>query len=124
MGLPLGESAVSDPMGVVRLRQLSWLQVLVNSLGVAGIVHRAVACRTGAWQEPSQALRSALESLGWSVHRNLACQRAAQWPLLQPEPEYPGRILLTPVDSFPLPGAAFTDGSLAGPGGGSCVVPG
>ena len=39
MRLPLGESAVSDAMGVVRMRQLSWLQVLVNSLGVAGVVH-------------------------------------------------------------------------------------
>ena len=120
MGLPLGESAVAEPMAVARLMQLVWLQYLANSTGVAGTVHRAIAWSDGAWREPSPALRSALSALGWRVRRNLECARAQHWPALVPELAYPGPILLEPHDSFPLPGALFTDGSFS-PSGGAAV---
>jgi len=43
MGLPLGESAVADPVAAMRLRQLQWLQVLANFGGISGVVPRADA---------------------------------------------------------------------------------
>ena len=86
MGLPLGESAIQDPLAVARLRQLTWAQLLPNLLGLVGIVHRAIALVDGIWAEPSAALQSALRSLGWQFRVNLQCCRAQQWPLLQSEP--------------------------------------
>ena len=121
MGLPLGDSAVLDPVAALRCQQLCWLQLLSNSLGLAGIVHRTIACPGNTWREPSKALQSALRSMGWSVRRNTACARASQWPHLSREQAYPGQLVLTPVDSFPMPGAVFTDGSLSSAGGGGSV---
>ena len=64
MGLPLGDSAVAEPIAVARLLQLQWLHCLSNCPGIAGVVHRFVAWSNGAWHEPSLALRSALAALG------------------------------------------------------------
>ena len=64
MGLPLGESAVADPVAAMRLRQLQWLQVLANFGGISGVVHRAVACPLSQWVEPSAALSAPLRSVG------------------------------------------------------------
>jgi hypothetical protein len=116
-GLPLGASAVCDPVFAVRERQLCWLQLLVNLPSLAGCVHRAAAGRTSGWRESTAALRSALKSVGWSMRRNLACARASQWPWVAPEIGYPGTIKLSPEDSFPAAGAVFTDGSISLSGG-------
>ena len=106
----------------MRGRQLRWLQLLANSPGVVGTVHRAVAWVDGAWVEPTPSLRSAVLALCWSVRRNEDCLRALTWLQLAPEVSYPGVVLLDPVDQFPDSGAAFTDGSLSGAGGAAVVV--
>lgn len=121
MGLPMGDSAVMDPVASMRLRQLTWLQVVANSTSLAGVVHRAVSCPGTAWDNPSPPVRSALKALGWTARRNVACLRAADWPRVAPEPRYPGQVITSPGDHFPLPGAVFTDGSLLGPIGGAAV---
>ena len=118
----LGESTVRDPMLEVRERQLQWLQLLANSPSNVGTIHRAVAWADGSWLEPTPALRSALNDMGWSVRRNVDCLRSANWPQLTPEAGYPGTVLLEPVDQFPMPGAAFSDGSLSGTGGAAVVL--
>ena len=122
-GLPLGDTAVREPLLEVRERQLRWLQLLANLPGIVGIVHRVVACPAATWDEPSAALRAAVKSLGWQVRRNVSCLRAAAWPLLEPELSYPGAIDVVPVDSFPAPGAVFTDGSLLTAGGAAVWIP-
>jgi hypothetical protein len=43
MGLPLGDTAVRDPMLEVRDRQLRWLQLVANLPGLVGLVHRVAA---------------------------------------------------------------------------------
>ena len=122
-GLPLGDTALRDPSFEVRLRQLVWLQLLANLHSVVGLIHRSLAWQQDTWVEPSPALQAALQSVGWSVHRNAQCLRATQWPAVSPELPYPGDILLQPEDSFPQVDAVFTDGSLAATGGAAAVQP-
>ena len=118
----LGDSTLRDPVLEMRERQLRWLQLLANSLGIVGIVHRVVALVDDCWVEPTPALGSALKEFGWTVRRNMECLRGADWPQLTPESSYPGPVLLDPVDQFPTPGAAFTDGSVSRTGGAAVVV--
>ena len=120
-GPPLGDTALRDPVFEMRLRQLQWLQLLVNLPGLVGCVHRTVAWKDDAWVEPTLALQSALQSISWTVHRNTSCLQASQWPTVSSEAPYPGEILLSPVDSFPLIGAVFSDGSLSAHGGAAAV---
>ena len=120
-GPPFGESALWDPVLELRQRQVCWMQLLYNSPGMVGDVHRFVAWDGDTWCEPSAAVRSAMKSLGWSVQRNKECARARGWPRLQPELGYLGQISVTPVDDFPQPGAMFTDGSLGRAGGAAAV---
>ena len=123
MGVPLRDSAVCEPLAVMHLWQLSWLQALGNSPGLVGVVHQALACHGGIQEDHSQALRSALQSVGWTVQCNVARARALPWPCPQPGPSYPGEICLTPMDSLPLPRAVSTDESLGGPGGAATRLP-
>ena len=122
-GPPLGDTALRDPTFEVRLRQLGWLQLLANLPGVVGFVHRFLAWRHSSWVEPTPALQAALQSVGWTVHRNTHCLRAAQWPTVCPEQPYPGAILLQPEDSFPQPDVVYTYGSLSATGGAAAVQP-
>ena len=71
--------------------------------------------------EPSRCLATALQSVGWSVRRNLTCLRASHWPHLDPEDSYKGVVELNPQDSFPLIEAVFTDGSLTAAGGAAAI---
>ena len=122
MGLPLGDSVVRDPVLEMRERQLRWLQTITNVPGLVGTVHRSLAWQHGEWREPTAALASALRSVQWRVRRNGSCLRAAAWPHITPEPSYPGEVLLTPVDSFAMPGAVYTDGSVSHCGGAAAVL--
>ena len=122
-GIPLGDSAVQDPEMEMRERQLRWWQVVANSPSLVGTVHRAVAWQSDTWREPTPAMASALRMMGWRAKRNLACLRAAAWPLVTPEQTFPGDILLHPVDDFALPGAVYTDGSVSRAGGAAAVQP-
>ena len=123
MGLPLGASAIREPIAEVRLQQLRWLQLIANSPGLVGTLHRAVACPASEWREPSAALRAALSAMSWSVRRNPASALSAPWPALLPESSYPGAVCLPTADCFPLPHAAFTDGSLGTRGGAAVWIP-
>ena len=117
MGLPLGETVIADPVTVMRSHQLVWLQLLSNFTGISGIIHRAIACPAVDWNEPSPALRAALLSVDWRIQRNVSSTSAASWPRLQPEPSFPGDLLLIPVDEFPAPDTVHTDGSVSTSGG-------
>ena len=77
----------------------------------------------GHWDEPTAALRTALRCLQWTVRRNASCLRSQRWPLLDPEPTYPGQVLLQPEDSFPPALAVFTDGSVSQRGGAAACQP-
>lgn len=121
LGWPLGESGPRHPVAHATVLQLHWLQELVNSSDIVGVLHRTLACPAGDWVEPSRALQSALQLLGWRIQRNPECARAAPWPCLAAEPCFRGDILATPDDSFPLEGAVFTDGSLMQSAGGAAV---
>jgi hypothetical protein len=123
IGAPIGESAVLDPVGMMRELQLGWLPKISTQRSLSGIVHRAVACPSSTWAEPSAALASALADLGWHVRRNPALPQAIPWPQLPPEPSFPGTILLEPVDDFPPPGAVYTDGSVMTSGGAAVCSP-
>ena len=118
----LGDFSVCDPMLEVRQRQMRWLQLLANSPGLVGNVHRAMAWVDDCWADPTPALQGALKDLGWYIRRNLDCRRAVNWPQIAPEVGYPGTVLLEPVDQFPSPGAAFTDGSFSTIGGAAAVM--
>jgi hypothetical protein len=120
-GPALGDSAVTDPIFAVRLRQLRWLQLLVNLPGLVGTVHRALGLMDSDWKEPSAALSAALAAVGWTSHRNLRCLRAAGWPAIDPEPEFSALVELVPQDVFPPEDAVFTDGSLSLAGGAAAV---
>ena len=122
-GPPLGECALRDPALEMLDRRLCWLQLLANLPGLAGLVHRAVTWCSGRWQEPSAALRAALQFSGWRVQRNPACIRALSWPVIDPEMSFPGTVIFQPEDSFPLLDAVFTDGSLTAVGGAAAVQP-
>ena len=121
MGPPLGDTAIREPLLEMRERQLRWLQLICNSLGPTGIIHRLLSWADDHWQEPTRSLATALQSVTWSVHRNMACLRSAQWPLLDPEMTYPGPVELQPQDTFPMLAAVFTDGSLSTTGGAAAV---
>ena len=110
------------PRGGHRGPKLRWLQLVYNLPGLVGVVHRVVAWRASTWKEPNGAFRAALKAVRWSVRRNLACIRAAAWPELAPEVGYPGEVVLQPVDSFPMEGALFTDGSIGASGGAAAVL--
>ena len=69
------------------------------------------------------ALQAALSAVGWRVRPNFACLRASSWPVVAPEADYPGAVLLQPVDSFALAGAVYTDGSVSQMGGAAAVQP-
>ena len=122
-GPPLGDTLVRDPMLEVRERQLRWLQLLVNLPSVVGLVHRLLAYSDGVWREPVGAAASALQSVGWYLQRNNACERAGAWPSVDPEWCYPGSVVLHSVDTFPSVGAVFTDGSVMSTGGAAVVQP-
>ena len=122
-GPPLGDTAFRHPMCDARLRQLRWLQLLVNLPSIVGVLHRELASSSPTWSEPTPSLLSALTSLGWSLRPNPQSLQAAHWPLLSPEAAYPGPVLLQPVDSFPEANAVFTDGSVALHGGAAAVCP-
>ena len=65
--------------------------IVADQASLVGMVHRYLATLDGTgWVEPSAALKSALTTMGWSVHRNLACPRATSWPSLLPEPSFAG----------------------------------
>ena len=123
LGWPLGDSAAIHPLYFVRLRQMRWLQLLANSSGLAGTLHRAVAYSpsTAAWREPTRALRAALGCLGWRVLRNMHSERSTSWPQLQPELAFHGTVVLSPSLDPPVPQAVYTDGSLGSMGGGGAV---
>ena len=121
MGPPLGESAVRDPRVEMCVRRVSWLQLLANSPGIVGVVHRLVACPVGSWVEPCRALQSGLVALGWSVQRNMACLQARAWPELLSEPAYLGAVHMDACDVFPSELAVFTDGSVCAAGGSAAV---
>lgn len=123
MGPPLGDSALRDPVWEMRIRQLCWLQLVANLPGLVGVVHREVAYLDGAWEEPTAALRTALQAVGWRAVRNESCLRSVDWPQLTPEAAYPGDIYMLPVDDFPVADAVFTDGSVAAAGGAAAVQP-
>jgi ribonuclease HI len=123
MGLPLGETAVRDPVLEMRQRQLRWVQLLVNLPSVVGLVHRVVMGLDASGQEPTAALAAALQCTGWRLRRNLACLRAQEWPRVAPEVPFPGQIVLQPQDTFPAEDAVFTDGSVMGMGGAAAVQP-
>ena len=120
---PLGDTSLRDPEHEARSRQLHWLHLLANLPGLVGSVHRAVAWHRRQWLEPSPALQSALNALGWSVQRNPACLRSSAWPHLSPEHSYPAPILLEPADSAPPQDATFTDGSVCSQGGAAAICP-
>ena len=122
-GPAFGDTALLDPMADVRRRQLSWLHLLVNLPGLVGAVHRDTAWQNGVWVEPTAALRGALMDVGWTVRRNVSSARASRWPLLDPEPAYPGEVQLTPQDVFPMAQAVFTDGSVCQCGGAAALQP-
>ena len=119
MGPPLGQIAVLDPILEVRFRQLRWLQLVVNSPSLAGLVHRHVAWDGLTMKEPTPALSAALQAVGWQLRRNTSCLRSSAWPILSPESSYPGPISLQPVDHFP-PSMPL---SLMGPSGASVGRP-
>ena len=122
-GLPLGDSSVKDPMLEVLERRLSWVHLVANLPSLAGTVHRAVACPSATWSEPTPSLSSALQTMGWSLQPNPLCGRSSAWPMLLPEPRFSGSVALHPVDSFPPEGAVFTDGSVLRSGGSAAVRP-
>jgi hypothetical protein len=122
-GLPLGDSAVKEPLFEVLERRLCWVQLLANLPGLVGTIHRIVAFQNETWVEPSPSLSSALRTMGWSIRRNTLCLRAQNWPLVVAEPSFAGTIHLRPIDSFPLDGAVFTDGSVFHNGGAAAVQP-
>ena len=121
VGPPLGDSMVQDPTFAMRDRQLCWWQVVANLPTLVGAVHRLVAWQDGEWLEPTPALAAALRAAGWRAQRNAACLRAQAWPAVESERSYPGEVLLQPVDAFALPGAVYTDGSVAQAGGAAAV---
>jgi ribonuclease HI len=125
-GQPLGESRLADPMLVVRKRQLSWLQVLLNGGGLVGWVHRRVCglqVRGGIrWHERTVALQQALDAMGWKVVVNRGSARARAWPALEPEPTFRGQVLLKPCGEEAGAVAAWTDGSLRGSQGGAAAL--
>ena len=116
-----GDSAAPDPIFMVRLRQLLWLQHIANSPDLVGLAHRIASSTAGGWSEPSLALRSALNAVHWTPSRNTFCLRVSQWPLISPELSYPGPVIQSPVDAFPDPAAVFTDGSISLHGGAAAV---
>ena len=89
--------------------------------GLVGTVHRAVASRSGQYREPSAALSAAAKAVKWTVVRNEECLRSRLWPVVEAENSYPGQVVLSPVDSFPVEGAVYTDGSICGAGGAAAV---
>ena len=123
MGPPLGDTSLRDPVWDMQVRQLRWLQLIANLPGLAGVVHRHVAFVNGKWWEPTAALRTALQAVGWRMARNPSCLRSPNWPQLLAEAAYPGEIRLQPVDDFPEENAVFTDGSVAVRGGAAVVQP-
>jgi len=118
-GWPLGEMAQLDPLLDMRWRQLRWLVVVANAAGLVGNVHRAAATvrGDGRYVGPTVALGVAVSWAGWKMRRNRACLRTAAWPAVAAENAYKGEIRMLPEDSFPLPNAVFTDGSVGRLGG-------
>jgi hypothetical protein len=47
------------------MRGHRWLRLLANHPGLVVTVHRLVAWRHGVWQDPTVALASASEAVGW-----------------------------------------------------------
>jgi ribonuclease HI len=123
LGTPaLGACSLREPAEEMGLRRLRWLAVVANDTGIVGTLHRLLATRhTADWVEPSTALQTALNDVGWRVVRNRAALCSTDWPRLLPEPSYAGEVRLQPVADPPPPGAAWTDGSLGGSGGAAAV---
>lgn len=85
-GWPLGEVAITDPMGYMRQRQVRWAVELATCPGRRGQVHRLAGTGTsGPWKEPSVALRAVLQWAGWEMRRNVLCERMGEWPKIAAE---------------------------------------
>ena len=124
-GLPLGACAVRDPRLEVLSRQLRWVVLLANLPGLVGSLHRQLAVLGDSpWKDPTPALSLALETVGWTLVRNMACLRASRWPDLDPEPSFRGMVVLQPASpGLPVPAATvWTDGSFGPLGGGAAVI--
>ena len=121
-GLPLGSCAVRDPFQEVHMRRIRWLWTLANQTGLVGTVHRFLAAPEGSgWAEPTPALASALSFTRWRLVVNHSSPRCVSWPLLAPEPSYPGEISLDPLPDHPPVGSAWTDGSIRVDGGAAAL---
>jgi len=124
-GLPLGACAVRDPRLEALSRQLKWVVTLANLPGLIGTLHRELALdnASSTWMDPTPALAAALAQVGWQLVRNSSCLRAPQWPVLEAEPAYGGRVVMTPQSGLPpAADAVWTDGSVGGSGGGAAVL--
>ena len=124
-GLPLGACAVRDPRLEVLSRQLRWVVLLANLPGLVGSLHRQLAVLGDSpWKDPTPALSLALETVGWTLERNMACLRASCWPDLDPEPSFRGMVVLQPASpGLPVPAATvWTDGSFGSLGGGAAAI--
>ena len=66
----LGASMLQEHVLAMWGRQLPWLHLVANHPGLVGAVHRLVACQHDVWQEPTVALASAQEAVGWRVRRD------------------------------------------------------
>ena len=128
MSQALGEVGFRDPLMEVRCRQARWLVEMANGQDLVGRLHRALAMRTEAgsrWQEPCEAVRAAVEDLGWRVEVNWGARGVsrASWPTIAPEPPpLNAEVVLRPRDGPLSQGAWFTDGSVGHRGGGAAAV--
>ena len=112
-----------DPRLEALSRELRWVVTLANLPSLVGSLHRQLAVIGDApWQDPTPSLASALTTVGWTLVRNTDCVRASRWPLLAPEPSYPGSVVLQP-SSAPVPsGTVWTDGSVSTVGGAAAAL--
>ena len=128
MSQALGEVGFRDPLIEVRCRQARWLVEMANGQDLVGRLHRALSMRTVAgsrWQDPCDALRAAVEDLGWTVEINWGAKGVsrASWPTIAPEPPpLNAEVVLRPRDGPLSQGAWFTDGSVGRRGGGAAAV--
>ena len=121
-GPPLGACAVRDPRLEMLVRRLRWLQHVGNHSGLVGTYHRFLASpRGGDWEEPSPALRAALNALEWKVQCNPTALCARRWPHLEPELRYTGDVTLTPSEDLAPRDTVWTDGSFTTRGGAAAL---
>ena len=85
-------------------------------VGISSIARLLGSSWAGGWNPLPPCRRPLAASSG-----QCAATTAAFAPSSGPELCYSGPVLLQPEDSFPLPGAVFTDGSLSVSGGAAAV---